>query len=107
VAAIEDFNDDGKLDVLWRHTSWGQFLVWNMDNRKFVGSGMHLIMANHQWQIAAVGDYSGDGKPDLIWQNTVTGELAAWMLRNQSVLASVALNPPQIADLNWRLAGPR
>lgn len=107
VAAIEDFNEDGKLDILWHHTSWGQFLVWNMDNLRFVGSGMHVVMANHQWQVAAVGDFSGDGNADLVWQNTVTGELAAWMLRNHSVLTSLPLNPPQIADTNWRIAGPR
>ena len=107
VAAIEDFNDDGKLDILWRHTSWGQFLVWNMNNRDFVSSGMHVIMANHHWHVAAVGDFSGDGKPDLIWQNTVTGELAAWLLQNQAVAAAVPLNPAQIADNSWRIAGPR
>jgi hypothetical protein len=107
VAAIEDFNNDGKPDILWRHTSWGQFLVWNMNNREFLSAGMYLMMANDQWQVAAVGDYSGDGRPDLIWRNTVTGELAAWILDGDNVALSVSLSPASIGDLNWHLAGPR
>lgn len=107
LVGIEDFNYDGKLDVLWRHTQWGQFLVWHMNDRQYLSAGMNLIMANHTWEVAAVGDYSGDGKADLIWRNTVSGELATWFLDGGNILASRALNPGQIADVNWLIAGPR
>jgi hypothetical protein len=107
VGGIEDFNHDGRPDILWRHTGSGQLFVWHMDDRKFLSSGMNLIVANNQWQIAAVGDFSGDGKPDLVWQNTTTGELAAWFLSSGTFLNSWSLNPGRIADTNWRIAGPR
>jgi hypothetical protein len=107
VAGIEDFNHDGKLDILWRHTGWGQLLAWYMDDRQFLNSGMNIIMANSNWKIAALGDFSGDGKPDLIWHNTVTGELAAWFMDNSGVVNSWSLNPGRVTDTNWRLVGPR
>ncbi len=107
LAALEDFDGDGKLDILWRHTSWGQFLVWNMDDRQYLSSGMQLIMANSQWQVVATADFSGDRRPDLIWQNDTTGELAVWVLDGPNVAASLAINPGRISDTNWRIAGPR
>jgi hypothetical protein len=107
VAGIEDFNHDGRPDILWRHTGSGQLFVWHMDDRKFLSSGMNLIVANNQWQIAAVADFSGDGKPDLVWQNTTTGELAAWFLSSGTFLNSWSLNPGRISDTNWRIVGPR
>lgn len=106
VAAVADFNNDGKLDILWRHPAWGQLLVWHMNNRSYVSTGLSVIMANATWEIAGVGDFSGDGKTDLIWWNSVTGELAAWILDNQAI-ESRALNPGQVTDVNWRVAGPR
>jgi hypothetical protein len=107
VQAVHDFDNDGRLDILWRHVTWGQFLVWNMNDRQFLNSGMYLIMANHQWEVTAVGDFDGDQRPDLIWRNAVTGELAAWLLANQTVAKSRALAPHRIADLHWRIVGPR
>jgi hypothetical protein len=107
VAGIEDFNHDGKLDILWRHTAWGQLLTWHMNDRQFLSSGMNIVFANNEWNIAALGDFSGDGKPDLIWQNTVTGELAAWFMDGGAVINSWSLNPGRIADTNWRIVGPR
>lgn len=107
VAGIADFDHDGKLDILWRHTDWGQLLTWHMDDRQFLSSGMNIVFANPQWHIAAIGDFSGDGKPDLIWQNTTTGELAAWFMLNSAFVNSWSLTPDRIADTNWRIAGPR
>jgi hypothetical protein len=104
---MADFNDDDKVDILWRHTAWGQFLVWNMDDRSYLGAGMYLLMPNAQWEVAAVGDFSGDSKPDLIWRNSHSGELAAWILDNGTIIDSRPLNPGRIDDLNWRIVGPR
>jgi hypothetical protein len=107
VAGIADFDHDGRLDILWRHSDWGQLLTWHMNDRQFLSSGMNIVMANRQWNIAAVGDFSGDGKPDLIWQNTATGELSAWFMLNSAFVNSWYLTPDRITDLNWRIAGPR
>ena len=107
VAAIADFNHDGRLDILWRHSTWGQLLAWYMDNSRFVGSGVNLIMSNPQWHVAAASDFSGDGKPDLIWQNTVTGELAVWFMSDGNFLNAWSVDPGRVADTNWRIVGPR
>jgi hypothetical protein len=107
VTGVDDFNGDGKVDLLWRHTAWGQLLVWHMDNKQYLGAGMNLIMANGEWDIVSTGDYNDDGKADLIWRNSRSGELAAWFMDGVNIIGSRPLNPAQISDMNWRIAGPR
>ena len=107
VAGVSDFNHDGRLDILWRHADWGQLLVWHMNDRQFLSSGMNLVMNNRSWQVVAVHDFSGDGRPDLIWHNALTGELAAWFLDSGAVIGSWALRPGAVPNLSWRVAGPR
>jgi FG-GAP-like repeat len=36
VAGVGDFNEDGRTDILWRHTN-GQPAIWLMDGGRFVG----------------------------------------------------------------------
>ncbi len=108
VAVVEDFNRDGELDILWRHSGSGDMTIWHLNDGKYIGSAsLNLAVSNMQWGIVAVGDFSGDGKADLVWQNGVTGELAAWFMDGATFLNSWSLNPGRIADTNWRIVGPR
>jgi hypothetical protein len=108
VGGFEDFNRDGKLDILWRHAGTGDMTMWFMDHTQFLGSAaVTMTVSNMQWQIASIADFSGDGKPDLVWRNSITGELAAWFLDGGTVLNGWSLNPGRVADLNWRVTGAR
>ena len=79
---VNDFNGDGKTDVLWRHTS-GMVAIWLM-NGLTVGSWGVPAGIDSSWQIKAVGDFDGDGKGDVLWQNT-SGTVAIWLMNGLTV----------------------
>ena len=65
---LNDFNGDGKSDILWRHTS-GQVGVWLMDGAS-MASGTRLNTVSVDWSIIdGSGDYDGDRKSDILWRS--------------------------------------
>jgi hypothetical protein len=39
VIGAEDFNDDGKSDILWQNTTAGQAAIWEMNGTNVIGGG--------------------------------------------------------------------
>jgi hypothetical protein len=85
---VADFNGDGKVDVLWRHTS-GTLAIWFLDGPTITGSGI-LGSTTAAWTIVGAGDYNGDGKADLLWRDGA-GTLAVWFLNGASVTSTALL----------------
>jgi FG-GAP-like repeat len=77
VAGVDDFNGDGKADLLWRNTATGETAIWLMDGTTRI-SGAGLLGPN--WQIVRTGDFNGDGKADILFTNTVTHEKVMWLM---------------------------
>ena len=63
-----DFNGDGKADVLWQNTS-GSRALWLMNGSTF-GNSIFLPSVATSWKIVGAGDFNGDNKPDILWQNS-------------------------------------
>jgi hypothetical protein len=75
-----DFNGDGKSDVLWR-TDNGVLFNW-------VATGLGAFTSNaanfatvvsSEWRVAGTGDFNGDGFTDLFWRQDVTGHVVDWL----------------------------
>ena len=47
-------------------------------------------------------DFNSDGLLDLLWHNAADGRLAAWMMNGGHLLSGTALEPGQLADVNWK-----
>src|SRR4029077_13744270 len=93
VAAIGDFNGDGKSDVLWRNSN-GSLIDWTMNGSQltnvqqvtFQGSPVTL---DSSWQIAQIGDFNGNGTSDLLLRDTSSGAMEDWSMNGaQIALAS-------------------
>ena len=59
-----DFNGDGKADILWRHSTGGQVVLWVM-NGATVTQSTGVGGATTDWQVASLGDLNGDGDVDI------------------------------------------
>jgi hypothetical protein len=75
-----DFNGDGRSDILWRNSSTGQIVDWLATSSSgFNGNGpnsSHFVSAD--WQVAGTGDFNGDGRVDILWRNT-DGRISDWL----------------------------
>lgn len=103
VAAMADFNGDGKLDIIWQNDAQGWVSVWFMNGTTMAGA-QYLTpnqVADTNWKIVSAADFNGDGKPDLLWWNQSTGMLSVWLMNGTQLIRGVYLTPNQVADTNW------
>ena len=96
-----DFNGDGRSDILWRHDN-GQFGDWLADaNGNFIGNAT-LVGVSADWKIVGAGDFNGDGKDDILWRHD-SGTIGDWLgdaNGNFSPNGALAASP-----LSWHVAG--
>ncbi len=63
VVGFQDFDGDGKLDLLWYNNSTGKLTIWNVDNLTVTPVADNLIKLPpipSFWSIAAVADFTGN-----------------------------------------------
>jgi subtilisin family serine protease/Leucine-rich repeat (LRR) protein len=104
IQAADDFNGDGKPDILWRHYGTGVNMVWTLDGTKKVGPLIWLPrISNVNWKIADTGDYNGDGKTDILWRYTGTGGFnMIWTMDGTKKIGS-NIWIRRLNNLNWKI----
>ncbi len=104
VAAVGDFNGDGKADLAWRNNSTGETILWLMDGINAISGSGYLATIPPPWQIVGVGDFNGDTRSDLLWRNATTGENSIWLLNGTAIQAGSG-SILTISDTNWTVGG--
>jgi hypothetical protein len=99
----EDFNGDGRPDILWRDYENGTYGVWLMNGTNRQSSVTIGTTTDLNWQIQATGDFNGDGRPDIVWQHQTSGHTAIGLMAGTSVTQWVDL--PRLPGTNLRLQG--
>jgi SdrD B-like domain/Subtilase family/CARDB/FG-GAP-like repeat/Cadherin domain/RTX calcium-binding nonapeptide repeat (4 copies) len=92
-----DFNGDGKSDLLWRNDD-GSVATWQMNGSTVTPKPIENLTPD--WQIAGTGDFNGDGKSDIILQNT-NGSVITWQMNG----AAVTVVSPIGNATGWKAAG--
>ncbi len=109
IVGAGDFNQDGRTDLVWHNQATGYLSIWLMDGVRLV-NGVWVTpdrVADTNWRIRAVADVNADGMPDLIWQHAANGQISAWMMNGTKMVSGTALGPGAVADVNWKIVGPR
>jgi subtilisin-like proprotein convertase family protein len=107
MVGTHDFNGDGRTDILWRHTTSGENVMWFMI-KNTLAAGTFTVppaLADVNWQMAGTGDFNGDANPDILWRHDISGENVAWFMNGRTLVSGTFLNPPSFPDTNWKMVG--
>jgi hypothetical protein len=97
-AVAQDFNGDGRSDLLW-HNVPGENALWRSANdlaRLPVSSA-----SDANWIIVGTGDFDHDGAADVLWRNQKTGGNVYWRGANSARFVSMTA----VTNLDWKVAG--
>ena len=99
-----DFNGDGRSDILWR-SNGGVITNWlGQANGTFAGNTANAnLNVGPDWQIAGLGDFNGDGRDDVLWRRS-NGQVSEWLGTANGGFgtnSAVAHN----VGLDWHVAG--
>jgi len=107
--ADNDFNGDGKSDVLWRNDS-GAFTDWLASASGTGGFASNDANAFQNvptsWHVVGTGDFNGDGKDDIVWRND-NGSFTEWLANGNGSggFSSNDANAFQNVPTSWHVAG--
>lgn len=103
VAAVDDFDGDGRADIYWRNSATGECYLWLMSSLS-VTRMQRVHSATLTWEIARSGDFNGDGRADILWRNRSTGENYMHLMNGTAILpgSGVVMAVP---DTSWQVPG--
>jgi len=92
--AVNDFDGDGRSDVLWRNTA-GNNNIWKSANS---ATAQYVTSVGTAWRIVGVGDFDGDGKHDILWRSGTSNTI--WRSANATTKLGVTS-----VGTHWSVAG--
>jgi hypothetical protein len=103
--AANDFNGDGRSDILWRHDN-GSLTDWlgTAAGGYTPNSANLLTMLATDWKVVGTGDFNGDGRDDILLRNT-DGRVTDWLGTANGGLADNAANGYNSVSTDWLVAG--
>jgi subtilisin-like proprotein convertase family protein len=107
MVGTHDFNNDNRTDILWRHSTSGENVVWLMNKNALI-SGTFTVpaaMTDVRWQMAGTGDFNGDARPDILWRHDVSGENVVWYMNGVTLVGGTFTNPSSLTDVRWKMVG--
>jgi hypothetical protein len=87
IIGLEDFNGDGRTDLLWYNQYNGELGVWLLNGSTIIQTFSYgRVDPKSGWVIIGLGDFNGDGRTDLLWYNQYNGEYGVWLLNGINIL---------------------
>ena len=98
-----DFDGDGKADILWRHATSDLNYLYLMNGISVASHGPINTVADFDWQIEGTNDFDGDGKTDILWRHATSGLNYLYLMDGVSISSHGLINT--VADLDWQVKG--
>ena len=115
IVGTNDFNQDGKADILWHNAATGETQIWYMEGHKVAGRATVLgengsaTFIGLPWSIVGTNDFNQDGKADILWHNAATGETQIWYMDGHKVAGRATVlgenGSATFVGLPWRIVG--
>jgi hypothetical protein len=91
-----DFNNDGRADILWHNAATGASEVWFMSGasrigRATVGDSSGPLLVGPPWVLVGSQDFNADRQTDLLWHNASTGETKVWLMNGERLAAAASV----------------
>jgi PKD repeat protein len=102
IAATGDFDGDGKSDILWRHASTGENIIWQMNGGSRIDRRPITAVADLNWEVVGTGDFNGDGRSDILWRRKLGGANAIWLMNSTNRVGGGHI--AEVGDLSWKAA---
>ena len=98
-----DFNGDGRSDILWRSDS-GALSDWlaNANGGFASNDGNAYGTVPTSWKMAGTGDFNGDGRSDILWRNN-DGSLSDWLANSNGGFAANDANAFTKVATSWHV----
>ncbi len=106
VAGADDFDRDGRSDLVFWNSATGALEFWFMSGASRPGAAQPILGAPTlavNWKVAATGDFNRDGRPDLLWRNYTSQKLVIWTLDGNTRVGAIVPTPDQAVDGNWEV----
>jgi Bacterial pre-peptidase C-terminal domain len=108
IQRIEDFDGDGKADILFRNTTPGasSIVLWKMDGAT-LNLAKNYTRFDSNFEVFGTGDFDNTGVRDILFRNAVSGGVVVvWLLdANLNLIeapAGQAAGPSQSGALKYR-----
>ncbi len=98
-----DFNLDGKADILWRNSITGENKLSQMAGASIASTNLINQISDPEWEISGTGDLDGDGDTDILWRHKISGANWIYLMNSSSISNQFPLNT--VADTDWKIAG--
>ena len=100
----QDFNGDGRSDILWRNTNGAVGDWFGNANGGFTINGPPLTTVASDWHIAGTGDFNGDGRADILWRSD-SGSVSDWLGTAAGGFTVNDANAAVTVGTSWHIAG--
>jgi hypothetical protein len=104
-AVHNDFNGDGRSDILWRNDN-GSTTNWlSQANGSFADNGINFsVNPGSQWHVAGTGDFNGDGRVDILWRHE-NGTTTNWLAQGNGGFINNGAIFTANSGTQWHVAG--
>jgi len=78
LVGVDDFNADGKADLLWTNDTSRDLSMWIAGTDTLTATSLGTYPVG--WEPVSVGDINRDSRADLHWRHIPTGSFAYWVM---------------------------
>jgi len=84
-AGVNDFDNDGDPDILWRNATSGANAWWKMSGAEGLTRDTVVTLPtapDTSWVVGGTDDFDGDDIPDIVFRNIapLDGRIAVWLM---------------------------